>query len=243
VRMRTLTGNNRGFTLVEMMFAVFSGLLLMAAILVAVQSGLRSSTSMERKVSAQQDVGAAVDLMVLEIGMASYNPTFSTNANFWTDNTCANSTTQNYRGIQEATANSITVEMDLDASTQIADGNNEVIRYVYDTTNQYITRTTNCTSGAQPFLGETNANAALGRPKGVNVTNAALGLSVFRYYDGAGAEITIGAGSNQLPASIPNIRRIDITIAAETEKVNDVTHQKGNMIYSTSVIPRNHAIN
>ena len=239
MRMRTLTGNNRGFTLVEMMFAVFSGMLLMAAILVSVQSGLRSSTSMERKVSAQQDAGAALDLMALEIGMASYNPTFTADASFWTDNACANSSTQNYRGIQEATANSITVEMDLDASTLIADGNNEVIRYVYDTTNQYITRATNCGTN-QPFLGDTTAS---GRPKGVNVTNAALGLPVFRYYDGSGAEITIGAGANQLPASIPNIRRIDITIAAETDKVNEITHQKGNIIYSTSVIPRNHAIN
>lgn len=238
----SVSGNDKGFTLVEMLFAVFTGALLMGAIYIATQAGLRSASSMEKKVSAQQDVGAALGLMAMEIGMASYNPTFTLAPSFWVDPTCANSSTQAYKGIQEATANSITVEMDLDESTQIADGNNEVIRYNYDMTNQYITRETNC-GGNQPFLGDTNARAATGVPKGVNVTNNNLGLPVFRYFDAAGTEITIGAGSTQLPARIPDIRRVDITIAVETEKPNEISYQKSNMIYSTSIIPRNHAIN
>ena len=116
---------------------------------------------------------------------------------------------------------------------------NEVIRYTYDTANQYITRETNC-GGGQPFLGDT---AASGNPRTVRVVNNTAGagntaIPVFRYYDGAGAEIL----STGLPAGIPNIRRIDIVLAVETEDVDPNTNQRRRLIYSTSVIPRNHAI-
>ncbi len=235
-----------GFTLVELMIAMGVTMGLLAAVYMAVNSAQRHSSAIERKVTAQQDAKPAIDLMAMEIGMASYNSN-KTTGNWLVAADCTTvSTNQAYRGIQEATVNALTVEMDVnDNCTGDNDpicmrnytGNpnpNEVIRYNYDTANQYITRETNC-GGGQPFLGDT---AASGTPRTVRVINGTLGFPVFRYYDGAGAEIT-AAG---LPAGIPNIRRIDIVLALETEDVDPNTGQRRRLIYSTSVIPRNHAI-
>jgi type II secretory pathway component PulJ len=235
----------KGFTLVELMIAIGVTMVLMAAVYMAVNSAQYHSSAIERKVTAQQDIKPALDLMAREIGMASYNPTLA--ANLWVNPTgscLAASSNQGYRGIQEATANSIVVEMDIGGSAA-GDGDgmlgeeNEVIRYNYDTVNHYITRATNC-GGDQPFLGDT---AASGHPRTVLVINNTAGtggaaIPVFRYYDGTGTEIA-AAG---LPAGIPNIRRIDITLAVETEYADPKTNQRRKLIYSTSVLPRNHAI-
>jgi prepilin-type N-terminal cleavage/methylation domain-containing protein len=233
----------RGFTLVELMIAMGVTVVLMVAVYMAVNAAQRHSSAIERKVTAQQDVKPALNLMAMEIGMASYNPN-ATRGNWLLASDCSTvSPNQNYLGIQEATANALTVEMDVNNNCTLDDmptcmqGNsnqNEVIRYNYDTANPYITRATNC-GGGQPFLGDT---AASGHPRTVLVINDALGLPVFRYYDGTGTEI-VSAG---LPAGIPNIRRIDITLAVETEYNDPNTNQKRRLIYSTSVIPRNHAI-
>ena len=232
--------NAKGFTLVEMVVAIGVATGLLAAIYLAINSTQHHSSSIERKVTAQQDVKPALDIMALEIGMASYNPTFA--SNLWvipTGSCSTTSTNQTYRGIQEATANSIAAEMDISGSS--GDGNgalsesNEIIRYDYDTANQRITRATGCGSG-QPFLGDTVAGQKTVRV--INGGTNGLGIPIFRYYDGAGTEIA----STSLPAAIPNIRRIEIVLAVETEN-NDVnTGQPRRLIYSTSVIPRNHAI-
>ena len=71
----------------------------------------------------------------------------------------------------------------------------------------------------------------------VKYSNNTLGIPMFRYFDGLGNEIAAGT----LPASIPNIRRIEITLAVETEEVTPDTGTRRRMIYSTSVILRNHA--
>jgi YD repeat-containing protein len=123
--------------------------------------------------------------------------------------------------------------MDIGESSSVGDNPNEVIAYVYDTANQRITRETNC-GGATSFLGDVPAN-----PRSVRVINNTLGIPVFRYFDGVGNEISAG----NLPASIPNIRRIEISLAVETENVDPDSGQRRRMTYSTSVIPRNHAIN
>lgn len=236
-----------GFTLVELMIAMGVTMGLLVAVYVAVDSAQRHSSAIERKVTAQQDVKPALDLMVMEIGMASYNPNMTTGNWLLAADCTTVSGNQAYRGIQETTANALTVEMDVNENCtgdndpicmRNYTGNpntNEVIRYNYDTVNQYITRATSC-GGGQPFLGDT---AASGAPRTVRVINSTLGIPVFRYFDGAGAEIP-AAG---LPAGIPDIRRIDITLAVETEHVDPNTGQRRRLIYSTSVIPRNHAIN
>jgi len=235
--------NTKGFTMVELIIAMAVSVFVLAGVYVAVNSTQRHSTNIERKVTAQEDVKPALDIMALEIGMASYNPTFATNlwVNPVTGGTClGTAANQNYRGIQEATANSIVVEMDISGSAA-GDGDgmlgdpNEVIRYTYDTLNQYITRATNCALVQQPFLG-----ASVTGQKTVRVVNNTLGIPVFRYFDGAGAEIAV-SGTN-LGGLIPNIRRIEIVLAIETENADVNTGQGKRLIYSTSVIPRNHGI-
>lgn len=228
----------KGFTLVEILFALFIGLLLLATIYFSMISGQRSSAALEDKVNAQQDARAALELMAIEIGMASYNPNFV--AGIWRNpGDCTNpSGNQTYRGIQGATVNSITVEMDRSDSGAVKDDTNEVIAYVYDTANERITRETNCLGGAQAFLGEVPGTQG----RSVRVINNTLNIPMFRYFNGMGVEIPVAS----LPAGIPNIRRIEITLAVETEDPDPNvpgSNQRRRMIYSTSVIPRNHAIN
>jgi prepilin-type N-terminal cleavage/methylation domain-containing protein len=224
--------NIKGFTLVEILSALFVGLILLGAVYISMVSGQKSSVSIERKTVAHQDARAVLEIMATEIAMASFNPNFA--SNFWRNpGDCVNiSANQAYKGIQGATANSIISEMDILESSVVGDSPNEVISYVYDVANERVTREANC-GGATPFLGDVPGNA-----RSVRVINNTLGIPMFRYFDGLGNEIAAGT----LPASIPNIRRIEITLAVETEEVTPDTGTRRRMIYSTSVIPRNHAI-
>ena len=223
-----------GFTLVEIIFALFIGLALMGAIYVAMISGQKSSMALDSKVTALQGTRAVIETMALEISMASYNVNFV--SNLWRDpaNCPALSPNQAYKGIQVATANSIILEMDRNENSVIGDiaNDNEVIAYVYDIPNQRITRSANC-GAAVSFLGD-----IAGNPRSERVINNTLLIPVFRYFNGSGVEIPAA----NLPAEIPNIRRIQITLAVETEDVDPNSHQRRRMTYSTSVIPRNHAI-
>jgi prepilin-type N-terminal cleavage/methylation domain-containing protein len=227
-----------GYTLVEMVVSIAVGLVIIAAIYAVVNVGQRSSVNVERKTAAHQDARASLELMEMEIQMASYNPTYAPNV--WRDpGNCANASgNQARRGIQTATDSSISVEADIGGSGSDGDGvvggsTNEIITYTYDSANQYITRSTNC-GGNQPFLGDT---AASGRPRSTRVINTAA-VPVFRYFDAQGTQITTAG----LPAGIPNIARIDITLWVETEDVDANSGQRRRTIYSTSVIPRNHVI-
>lgn len=217
--------SKKGFTLVEILLALFVGLVLLATVYFSVVSGQRSSMAIESKVVAQQDVRAILDVMALEIGMASYNPTYS--LTLWDQR----------RGIRDV-ANpapppatflmdqALSVLMDLDGTRTLS-----AITYIYDGDNQRITRDNG--AGPQPFLGD-----AVGSPRSVRVVNNALNLPVFRYFDPAGVEIPVA----NLPGRIPEIRRIEITLAVETEEVDPSTRQRRSMIYTTSVIPRNHGL-
>lgn len=220
----------KGYTLVEILVAVAVSLVLLGAVYAAVNSVQRSSAGIERKVTAQQDVRPALELMAMEIRMASYDPNFVTDIWRSTADCASVAANQPYRGIQTATADSITVEMDIDGSSSVGDHPNEVISYAYDATEYYITRATNCGT-AQPFLGDREDS---GRPRTVRVVNDTA-KPVFRYYDGSGNEITA------LPAGIPDIRTIEITLVVETAEVDPHTGNPRTMIYSTTVIPRNHA--
>jgi prepilin-type N-terminal cleavage/methylation domain-containing protein len=229
---------NKGFTLMELLIALFIGSLIMAAVYGAVNIAQRSSTGIERRVIAQQDVRGALDLMALEIRTASYNQLLT---DIWRTPACgALSANQNYKGIQAATANSITIEMNIDDSPAIGDAPNEIITYTYDAANLRITRATNC-GGATSFIGDLDPSVT-GHPRIVRVINgdADVNVPVFRYYDFKNNVI--------LPANlytaigIPNIRTIEITLAVETEDVDPTIKTRRRLIYSTRVIPRNHAI-
>jgi type II secretory pathway pseudopilin PulG len=220
-----------GFTLVEVIFALFSGLAIMGTIYMALISGQKSAMALDSKVTALQGTRAVLETMVAEISMTSYNANYF--SNLWRDpaNCGVLSPNQAYKGIQLATGNSLTLEMDLNDNGIIGDIPNEVVAYVYDIPNQRITRSANC-GAATSFLGDIPGN-----PRSERVINNNLVIPVFRYFDGLGVEIPEAS----LPAGIPNIRRVQITLAVETEDVDPHSFQRRRMNYSTSVILRNHA--
>ena len=226
-----------GFTLVEVLMATVIGLLLMAAVYTGIIGGQQASTGIEQKIAVQEDVRAALDIMATEIAMASFNPLSATS--IWVNpNACGGPPLNSaYKGIQAADPNNITIEMDTNQNGVIQQADpNEIISYSYDQGNQMITKNSNC-QGALPFIGDFTGVPNV--QKNVIVINSTLNpaIPVFRYFDSKGAEITAG----QLPANIPQIRRIDITLVVQS--VNpDMQGQVRTMVHSTSVIPRNHAI-
>lgn len=244
---------NKGFTLVEIIIALFIAGIIMAAMYGAVNMAQHTSTGIERKVIAQQDVRGALDLMALEIRMASYNQGLD-NSIWRAPNDCTtNSANPTYKGIQAAGPNSITIEMDIFDTSKIpppvpapkpfGQNSNEIITYTYDAPNLRITRATNC-GGAMSFLGDT---AASGRPRIVHVINDlnannvydAGDVPLFRYFDYNNVEIQ----PVNLPALIPSIRTIEISLVVETENIDPTTNTRKRLVYSTCVIPRNHGIN
>jgi prepilin-type N-terminal cleavage/methylation domain-containing protein len=220
----------QGFTLVEMLISLAVGVVVLAAIYALVNLGQKNTVNVERKVYAFQDARSALEVMSMEIQMASYNPSGN---NIWKNPADCTSISSNpaYRGIQQATASKITIETDINESLIIGDINNEVITYEYDSTNQRITRSMNCGTAA-PFLGNLP-----GSPRAVHVINTNA-VPVFRYFDAQGNEIT----STSLPAGIPNIARIDITLWVETAEVDVNVGRRKQITYATSIIPRNHVI-
>jgi prepilin-type N-terminal cleavage/methylation domain-containing protein len=249
------SGQPGGFTLIEILMALFIGLILLGAVYISMTSGQRSSAGVERKVAAQQDTRAALEVMAMEISMASFNPTFAP-VGLWknppnaTPDPCTGvSLNQAYKGIQEATPASLTVEMDISQNGSIGiPDTNEIIRYSYDGA-QSVFRSV-CTGAGSvdtsSFLG--GDPGAAGGTRTVLVINNALGInngngtpSVFRYYDGKSPATELYPDTN--PADIPSIRRIDIALGVETEEVDPSTMQKRFMIYSTSVLVRNHGLN
>lgn len=235
--------NNRGFTLPEVLVAMAVGMVILTAIYAAVISGQRSSGAIQRKVTTIQDARAALELMATEIQMASYNPNLTTVT--WRAANACNSVSgqQNNRGIQAADPNFITIEMDIDSTGALMDHTDEIITYTYlgDAANLRVTRETNC-GGAQPFLGGTLADGSI-TVRVVNDINMngsfdAGDIPVFRYFNGSGAEILPA----NLPTHISDIARIEIALVVETQDIDPDMHQRRRMIYSTSVIPRNHVL-
>lgn len=235
LRSEGLVKKDNGFSLVEILIALSVGSLVVLSIYALLEAVQRSTVGLERKVSAHQDTRAALELMAQEIRMASFNPTSVEGIWRKYTATCGEfSGTQSYRGIQEATDNSITVEMDINENQTIAVPNDnnpsEIIRYNYS--NKFISRRTNCDPTPEPFLGDSSSGSRF-----VRVVNDEAGIAIFKYYNGKNALIS----ESNLPAKIPDIRRIEITLIVETEDIDPNTNQRKRMTYSTSVIPRNHA--
>ena len=259
----------RGFTLIEIIFALFVGLILMGAAYVAMISGQQTSAGVERKVAAQQDIRAALQAMSLEIGMASYNPNVF--GGFWhdlpvlgsaTNVSCTGSGDQTWKGVRVATPTTLILEMDNNENKQAGDVAGEIVVYDYNMLNQFITREVPLCGtprpinavNVQPFLGQ-DPSTALPRSVRVinnnldnparNILNGTGAVAVFRYFDGI-ADILNPFGKELYPgvtpAVIPNIRRVDIILAVETDEVDPSTRSRKQMTYSTSVLVRNHAL-
>ncbi len=221
---------NKGFTLVEVLIAMAVGAIIMAAIYGLMTTAQKTSTSLDRKVIAQQDTRAVLDLMAMEIRMASFNPAYK-NSTWLTDATTSKcvpvppAVSEGNKGIKIATANQLGVAMDLNGSEIIGDVSNEYIVYSYDGAST-LTRSVSCASsdiigGSAPYS---------------KIRNADAGVSLFQYFDKDDNPIVDPS------VHIPDIRRIVITIASETSEKNLNTKQSNKLVYSTSVIVRNHAI-
>ena len=240
--MKAQLKHSRGFTVVELVMAIAVGLVLLAAISTAIVSGQRSSTGIERKVTTNQNARAALEIMATEIRMASFNS--ASEPNLWRDPTnCFVSGNQNYKGIQEATDKSITIEMDLEWPTPskvCGDTDGEIIRYEYDAANLRLNREMiTCMAGVRSPLALLSFLGPIATQPEVRTVEVANGaLPVFRYFDGTGAQIAYA----NLPNDIPKIRRIEIVLLVQSADIDPSTGQKRQMAYSTSVIPRNHVI-
>ena len=218
-----------GFTLVELMIALAIGMVVMLAIYSISNLAQRSSSSVGRKVVTQQDARAVLDLMAMEIRMASYNPTRATAArNMWSNSNCQVSASQARKGIQNPSASTIDVQMDLDGDGTIIGDANENIYYSYD--GAQITRSVNC-GPPNTILG--------GTASGTNVVNNAAGIPLFRYYNRLDTLIPSAAMTD---AQIAGIRRINITLVVDNELTDPGVATPRRMIYSTNVIVRNHAL-
>jgi Tfp pilus assembly protein PilW len=236
-----------GFTLVEAVVATFIAILMLMAIYTAVNTGQNSSSLIERKVAAQQDVRSALELMAMEVQMASYNPASS--PSIWVAPALCSGSSLNstYRGFQEPGQNSITIEMDTNDNGVIdntTNNPNEIIKYVYDPINLSITRSTNC-GPAQIFLGAPAANADSQTVLVVNNTAGpnSTSIPIFRYYNGSNTDISssVAAYSGDIHTGIPAIRRVEITLVVDTSSA-DKNGSRRRIIYSTSVVPRNHTV-
>ena len=243
-----------GFTLVELLIAMFVGLIIMAAVYGVMTMAQRTSAGTERKVLTQQDTRSVLDFMASEIRMASFNPSMM--GTTWTNATttanvaaCANVngliggapalTTAN-RGILFANANNLFIAMDLGplgppiVYGMIGDAQNELIFYRHNNANGSITRSVSCGNN-EVILG--------GGASGTTVYNNTIGRDLFEYFDRDGLQLT-GAGATKVlsDAQIQAIRRIRINIAAETENIDPNSKQRKRMIYSTDILVRNHAV-
>lgn len=250
--------NKSGFTLIELIISLMVGMIILVAIYAAMEMAQKTSANTGRKVLTQGDTRAVLDLMSNEIQMASSydfasplalkNPWRSYNrASF----TCGvnGSGVVSQRGIQYADQNSIVIEMDLKNPVQFnyliggVGDTNEIIYYVYNGADT-ISRGVGCSGSPGSTPEAILGGLAAGVGTGTNVANNSVipPIPVFQYFDWTNTPIT-NANLVASPAIfIPLIRRIQITIVADTESVDVNTRQPKRMVYQTSVVVRNHAL-
>lgn len=116
---------NRGFTLIELLVAMTLGLVVLAAILQIFASQNRINAVQQEVAYAQQNVRAAMDLMVREIRNAGYDPR---------DN--------GFKAIQTATSDSIQVLSNISGDDEAGnpDDANEDVTYTIDNANRELER-------------------------------------------------------------------------------------------------------
>lgn len=229
----------KGFTLLEVIMALGISMLIITAIYASVNMAQRSSTSVTRKVITQQDARAVLDIMAMEIRMASFNPNPPTTGSTWTtipygaNMSLTTAPSVGNKGIQIAGANQIHVSMDLNGDGHIgdwvkADGTpidapNEHILYTYIAAKNAIYR--NVSNGAnQPILGGSDDTDT----KVINDVSKPL----LQYFDRDGNPAV----------SIPDIRRIRITIIAQTKSSDMLSGRVRIIPYTTDILVKNHVL-
>jgi len=118
--------NTAGFTLMEILVSMTIGLVVLAGVAGTFTAHTRQNNAEEQIVQMQQNVRAALDLMVHEIQMAGYKPAGGT-----------------FNGIQTSTSTTLQIKLDLDASGDETVGSTDDISYAFDGLTGLITRTLN----------------------------------------------------------------------------------------------------
>lgn len=253
---------NKGFTLVELLIAVVVGLVIMAAIYAMMNQAQHSAVSIDRRTVTQQDARAALDLMAMEIRMASFNKMYDSYPNLWTSvpvcpamglsSALANKLR---KGIPVAGTNNLMVVMDLNSdgiigcnstiaacSTCCGPPNNctntacaghyEYLSYTYDSANGRVMRNVNC-GGNEAILGGVGTSTM--------VRNNLTGTALFQYFDETGAEIT-SANLAATPDTYNRlIRRIRINLVCDVAQ-QGATYKISRRTYSTDVLVKNHVL-
>lgn len=120
--------NPAGFTLIELLVSMAIGLVVIASVAGTFTAQTRQNSAEEQVAQMEQNVRAALDLMVREIRMAKYNP-------------AGTSAFSSAYGVTYS-ASQLEVKADLDGNGAIdtSSGSVEDIIYAHDATNRYITR-------------------------------------------------------------------------------------------------------
>lgn len=231
--------------MIELLIAMAVGMTILLAISSMMDIGLKSSSGVGRRVVTQQDARAVLDLMAMEIGMASFNPLITNQTWDNANNSCACVAMVKARnGIQVANANQIGVAMDLNGTTStahlICDVPNEYIIYLYDSVdNGRIRRAVSCGT-PETILGGTGSSTMVRN----NLTSPVTPL--FQYFDVAGTDISdsVIATPDAVAGSggIRDIRRIRINIVADVETQQGSAFRTTRRTYTTDVLVRNHAM-
>ena len=157
-----------GFTLIELMISMAIGLVILTALAGTFTLQTRQNTAEEQVGQLQQNVRAALDLMIREIQMAKYDP-------------AASAFPSGTYGVTYS-ASQLQIKADMDANGTLdtaSSGSVENIIYAYDNANLRITRQLG-SSGAAQILAD-------------NVT-----AFTFGYYDANGSAVTSSANSGNI---------------------------------------------
>jgi type IV pilus assembly protein PilW len=165
-------GNVNGFTLTELIVAMGIGMVVMAAVTTTFMAQARFYNAQEQINAMQQNARGALDVITRELKMAGYKPNGGT-----------------FEGVTYGTTQ-LLIQADLDSSGTISTSStaDEQITYVYDSSNNQITRKRG--TGTAEVLAD-------------NIT-----AFTFSYYDANGASTTTSV----------NIRQVKVNITAKTAK-------------------------
>ena len=217
-----MDANDRGFTLVELMIAMFVGLVVLAAVSAHFNIQKKHLANSELIAELHQNGRIAMDMMVREINMVGYNQRIDpaaapiprcTNALITASTPCV--------GITNAGANTISFSSDINGNGDITAGeSNPNENIVYDV----------YSSGSIPALGRTSNGTK-------NPMVDYVESLTFQYYD--------DGDPGNITAVRENIRRVKVTIRVRTAKEDpsyiDATYGDHYRHYTLSsfAFPRN----
>ena len=133
----TVTGAS-GFTLVELLVAMVMAIIFIGATLGIVNQSTRIYRAQERVSESQQDVRAALDLMMHDIRMAAYDPLKDTNGRV--------------AGILVANATTFRFTRDLDASGAIEPNASEFLTFQFNAANNRLDMQRDATGPLEPII-------------------------------------------------------------------------------------------